>query len=66
MADPSTGNEVNQFPNAPPKYYDNGSGAKLLQPANQVPYLAPGNAFSQTDMQKLRDALIVAGIMQPS
>jgi len=66
MADPSTGNEVNQFPNAPPKYFDNGSGAKLLQPSNQVPFLAPGAAFSQTDMQKLRDALIVAGIMLPA
>lgn len=59
-------NPAAQFPSAPPKFFDNGSGAKLLQPDNQVAFLAPGAAFSQADMVALRDALVVAGIMKPA
>lgn len=33
-------NPVDVFPSAPPKFFDNGSGAKLLQPANQVALIA--------------------------
>jgi hypothetical protein len=45
---------------SPPRYMDDGSGAKLLRPENQVAYQAAPSA-AQT-----RDALISAGVMKPA
>lgn len=56
-------NPTDKFPDAAPKFMDNGSGAKLLQPDNQVPYAADGDADLAV---KCRDALITAGIMRPA
>jgi hypothetical protein len=53
-------NPASEFPSAPPKFVDNGSGAKLLQPNNQVDYQAAPTAA------QVRDALITAGIMKPA
>lgn len=56
-------NPAGQFPSAPPKYADNGSGMKLLQPDNQVAFVANDDPDIST---KLRDALVTAGIMKPA
>lgn len=37
----ATGNNpASAFPTAPPRFFDRGNGAKLLQPANQAPLVA--------------------------
>lgn len=59
-------NPSSEFPDAPPKFCDNGSGQKLLQPDNQVPFVANQAAYDAASFNALRDALVVAGIMKPA
>lgn len=59
-------NQTDAFPLAPPRYFDRGSGAKLLQPHNQAPFVAPGAAYAQADITAIVAALVAAGIMLPS
>lgn len=61
-------NPASDFPNAPPRFLDNGSGAKVLQPSNQTPYVANPTdlATALTASIAMRDALIAAGIMKAS
>lgn len=33
-------NPASAFPSAPPRFFDNGAGAKLLQPDNQIASIA--------------------------
>lgn len=64
-------NPASAFPSAPPRFFDRGNGAKLLQPQNQVAYQgnlandANGAAIA-TAVNGLRNALVVAGIMKAS
>lgn len=59
-------NPASVFPSAPPRFFDRGSGAKLLQPDNQVAFQAIGAAYAQAEVTALRDALVTAGIMKSS
>lgn len=61
-------NPASAFPSAPPIFVDRGSGAKLLQPDNQVAYSAtPTDTASLiTASNAHRAALIAAGIMKPA
>lgn len=61
-------NPASNFPTPPPKFFDNGSGAKLLQPSNQVAFVANPTdlATALTASISMRDALIAAGIMKSS
>lgn len=61
-------NPASQFPSAPPRFLDRGNGAKVLQPDNQVSYVATPTDLptALTSIISLRAALITAGIMLPS
>lgn len=61
-------NPASTFPSAPPRFFDRGSGAKLLQPANQVAFVADPTDLptALTAAIALRNALVTAGIMLPS
>ncbi len=59
-------NPASAFPSAPPRFFDQGNGAKLLQPQNQVPFVADQAAYDATSFNALRNALVTAGIMLPS
>jgi hypothetical protein len=58
-------NPASNFPTtAPPKFFDNGSGAKLLQPNNQAPLIAAPTdlATSIVAINAIIAALVNAGI----
>lgn len=59
-------NPASNFPNAPPRFFDRGNGAKLLQPQNQVALAAvPTDTASLiTAVGAHQAALIAAGIMK--
>lgn len=59
-------NPASQFPSAPPRFLDRGNGAKVLQPANQVAFVADQAAYDATSFNALRNALVTAGIMLPA
>jgi len=61
-------NPASIFPSAPPRFFDRGSGAKLLQPENQVAFLVSATDLPTaiTSIDTIRTALITAGIMKAS
>lgn len=70
----SGSNPVDVYPSAPPRFFDNGSGAKLLLPANQVASIATiittattGDVSTiGTRVNSIIAALQTAGIMATS
>lgn len=65
-------NPASQFPKAPPRFFDRGNGAKLLQPTNQVASIATIITTATTGdvatigarVNSIIAALQTAGIMQ--
>lgn len=57
-------NTATTFPVAPPRFFDDGLGARLLQTANQAPLVAPSAAYVQAEAVAVVAALVAAGIMR--